>query len=328
MNLSSYFLLGPEPGVQMLGNYNIVLVILSYLVSSFAAYTAVDISGIIKSTKEEEGKIPKGWLLGGAVAMGGGVFTMHFVAMLAFTLPIPVFYNVWLTLLSLVPAILMAGFVLNVMSGEKLGQGKLVISALMMAIGIGTMHYTGMFAMRGDMLMLYSPWIFALSIIVAKILSLLSLTIMSRFLHDQTANALQYKVVSAMVMGAAICAMHYTAMSATYFYPEDMNFGSTVGLNTGLLAGVVALVAMFIISINLILSTMSQRKFVELENEISERILAENELAVKVEDLETFQRVAVGRELDMIKLQKEINIMLEAQGKKPKFDLTDLENED
>ncbi len=278
MNFSSYFLLGPEPGDQMLGTYNMWLVILSYLVSSFAAYTAIDISSIIKSNREKNGKIPRGWLMGGAFAMGSGVFTMHFVAMLAFTLPIPVFYNVWITLLSLLPAVLMAGFVLTVMSVEKMGNGKLVFSALMMAIGIGTMHYTGMFAMRGDMIMLYSPWLFALSIIVAKILSFLSLTIMSHFIHNRTEKVMEYKVASAMVMGAAICGMHYTGMAATNFYPGNMAIGTVLGLDTALLAGVVALVSMSIISINLVLSTISQRKFIELEKEISERKLAEKAL--------------------------------------------------
>src|SRR6478752_9963312 len=128
------------------GTHDSALVTLSVLIAMVASYTALDLAGRIRAAM---GWVSHAWLATAAVAMGGGIWSMHFVAMLAFTMPgMEVQYDLGLTLLSLVLPIIVTGVGFFVVNRADAGLRALGLSGLLMGIGIVGMHYTGMAAMR------------------------------------------------------------------------------------------------------------------------------------------------------------------------------------
>jgi len=136
------------------GTYNPYLVALSVLVACFASYTALDLGGRVGSARGTARRI---WLATAAITLGGGIWSMHFIGMLAFTMPMPMSYDIGLTALSLAVAILatLAGF--YVISRHSTSPLRLTLSGTLMGLGIIAMHYTGMAAMRGNVDLSYDP---------------------------------------------------------------------------------------------------------------------------------------------------------------------------
>jgi NO-binding membrane sensor protein with MHYT domain len=197
------------------GTYNPYLVALSILVACFASYTALDLSGHLGSAR---GFARRAWLVGAALTMGGGIWSMHFVAMLAFIMPIPTSYDIGLTILSLVVAIFVTGIGFYVISRQSASPLRLVVSGIFMGLGIAGMHYTGMAAMRGNFELSYDPLFFALSLVIAIGASIVALWVAFR------TTDLWEKLVAAVVMGLAISGMHYTGMRAAIFYCSRPGF--------------------------------------------------------------------------------------------------------
>jgi NO-binding membrane sensor protein with MHYT domain len=140
---------GPKIGaipMVVTGTYNLYLVALSILVASFASYTALDLGGHVGAAR---GLARQAWLVAAAITMGGGIWSMHFIGMLAFVMPIPMSYDIGLTILSLVVAIVVTGGGFYVISRQGASPLRLVLSGIFMGLGIVAMHYTGMAAMRG-----------------------------------------------------------------------------------------------------------------------------------------------------------------------------------
>src|SRR5437868_12849135 len=129
------------------GTYDPYLVTLSILVAVFASYTALDLGAHVTAAR---GLVRRVWLAAAAITMGGGIWSMHFVAMLAFTMPMPMSYDIGLTTLSLVVAIFVTGGGFYVISRQSASPLHLVLSGIFMGLGIVAMHYTGMAAMRGQ----------------------------------------------------------------------------------------------------------------------------------------------------------------------------------
>jgi NO-binding membrane sensor protein with MHYT domain/two-component sensor histidine kinase len=190
------------------GTHNPYLVALSILVAAFASYTALDLGGHVAAAR---GLARRVWLLTAAVTMGGGIWSMHFVAMLAFTMPIPMSYDIGLTTLSLLVAIFVTGGGFYVISRKGTSPLRLVFSGIFMGLGIVAMHYTGMAAMRGHAEFSYDRLYVALSIVIAIGASTAALWLAFR------TTDLGQKLVAAAVMGLAISGMHYTAMRGTIF---------------------------------------------------------------------------------------------------------------
>src|SRR3982074_230950 len=129
------------------GTHDPYLVALSILVASFASYTALDLSGHVGAAR---GFARRVWLVAAAITMGGGIWSMHFVAMLAFIMPTPMSYDIGLTTLSLVVAMFVTGGGFYVISRQSGSPFRLVLSGgIFMGLGIAAMHYTGMAAMQG-----------------------------------------------------------------------------------------------------------------------------------------------------------------------------------
>jgi PAS domain S-box-containing protein len=190
------------------GTYNPYLVALSILVASFASYTALDLGGHVEAAR---GLARRAWLVAAAIIMGAGIWSMHFIGMLAFVVPIPMSYDIGLTTVSLVVAIVVTGGAFYVISRQGASPLRLVLSGIFMGLGIVAMHYTGMAAMRGHAELGYD-WLFvALSVVIAIGASTAAL-----WLAFQTTDPWQ-KLIAALVMGLAISGMHYTGMRAAIF---------------------------------------------------------------------------------------------------------------
>ena len=190
------------------GTYNPHLVALSILVAAFASYTALDLGGRVAATR---GVAPRVWLVAAAIAMGGGIWSMHFIAMLAFNIPIPMSYDIGLTTLSLVVAIFVTGAGFYFINRQSAPPLSLVFSGIFMGLGIAAMHYIGMAAMREHAEISYDFLFVALSLVIAIGASTAALWLAFR------TTDLGQKLVAAVVMGVAISGMHYSAMRGTTF---------------------------------------------------------------------------------------------------------------
>ncbi|HEY8382462.1 MAG TPA: MHYT domain-containing protein [Microvirga sp.] len=190
------------------GAHDLVLVVLSVFVAAFASYTALDTAGRIKAP---DGRLRKEWLAAAAIVMGGGIWAMHFVGMLAFQLPVQVSFDIGLTLVSLILPVVVTGVGFFVMSRRRAGWATLAASGLLMGLGIAAMHYTGMAAMHMTADLHYSALGVGLSILIA-----IGASIAALWLAFRKASRFE-KVMAASLMGIAIAGMHYTAMHATAF---------------------------------------------------------------------------------------------------------------
>jgi diguanylate cyclase (GGDEF)-like protein/PAS domain S-box-containing protein len=197
------------------GNYSTGLVALSVVLAMFASYAALDLAGRVTS---RSGRARAIWLGSGAIAMGLGIWSMHYVGMLAFSMPMVVLYHVPLVLISLLAAVAASGVALYVVSRPKMGNWSVVAGSLVMGGGIAAMHYIGMAAMRCPAEIIYNRGIVALSIGLAIAISFVALKLAFRVRHEVRAS--WRKLLSALVMGSAIPLMHYTGMWAASFKPS------------------------------------------------------------------------------------------------------------
>jgi PAS domain S-box-containing protein len=226
------------PAKLMNGSYDARLVALSVLIAICAAYASLDLAG---RTTAARGRLRLAWLAGGAIAMGVGIWSMHYIGMLAFTLPVPVFYDWPTVLLSLMAAVFAAAVTLFVVSRRKMGWPRALTGSVIMGGGIATMHYTGMLAMRLPAMCSYDPVLLILSVALAISISLIALWLTFRY-REEAKGSVAGKIGSAVVMGAAIPVMHYTGMAAARFTPSSMTPNSAHAVSTSTLgfAGVSA----------------------------------------------------------------------------------------
>lgn len=205
-------------GPTMSGSHDPLLVLLSIAVACLAGYSVMSVVDRIRATKNP--RMKRMWLASGAMAMGTGIWAMHFTAMTAFSMDMPVSYRLGITLLSVVPAILGSWISLHYLSRSSIGWWRLQLGGFLMAVAIGTMHYVGMEAMVMPSLLRYDPLLFVLSIVVAHVLATIALYIRFMVGRYAWAHGEWAKVASAIVMGNAVAGMHYTAMAAARFFPD------------------------------------------------------------------------------------------------------------
>ena len=222
----------------MIGSYDYRLVALSVLIAVFASFAALDLAG---RTTAASGRVRLAWLAGGAMAMGAGIWSMHYIGMLAFTLPVPVLYDWPTVLLSLIAAVFASAVALFVVSRNTMSWARALAGSAIMGGGIATMHYTGMAAMRLPAMCSYDPRILTLSVALAIVISLIALLLTFRFREDAK-SAASWKIAAAIVMGSAIPVMHYTGMAAARFTPSTVAPDTTHAVTTSTLgiAGVSA----------------------------------------------------------------------------------------
>ncbi|MDF3936999.1 putative bifunctional diguanylate cyclase/phosphodiesterase [Pseudomonas citronellolis] len=240
---------------MLTGSYDFALVLISLFVAVLASYTALDLAGRIAKAQGYGALL---WIGGGAVAMGIGVWSMHFIGMLAFSLPIPLGYDLDLTLLSLALAVLSSGFALSLVGQRHLPAWQLLAGALVMGCGIAGMHYLGMYAMLMQPGIEYDPLLFGLSLLIAGVASGAALWIAFR-LRQNTPYVRLARGGAALLMGLAIVGMHYTGMAAARFPLGSFCGAAPAGLDNDWLALLVILVTLAILAIALLTSILDAR---------------------------------------------------------------------
>lgn len=246
--------------------YNLSLVFLSIIIAIIASFAALDLGIRIHKAK---GFARNLWLFGGAFAMGMGIWSMHFIAMLAFHLSIPVTYNLTLVIISIIPAIISSGLALYMISRPSIRSSQVIIGAFFIGTGIVSMHYTGMEAMVMQATIEYNPLLWGLSAIIAYVVSLVALHLL--FLAQQQSSTPGFKwkkAGSALIMGIAISAMHYTGMSAATF-KHDHHQISLGSFDNTLLAFLIGIGVLIILGL-VFISTFIDKRF-ESQSITSER---------------------------------------------------------
>jgi PAS domain S-box-containing protein len=245
------------PSDHLAGIYDYRLVALSVLISALASFAALDLGGRVTAAR---GAVRSVWLMGGAVAMGIGIWSMHYIGMLAYSLPVPVFYHWPTVLLSLLAATLASAIALFIVSRNQMGPLRIGMGALLMGGGIAAMHYIGMAAMRLPAMCRYSVALVILSLVLAVVISLVALWL-TFHLRAQTNSMSWQKLASALLMGAAIPVMHYTGMAAAAFRYTAVapNLTHSVKISS---IGIVGIGAVAFLTLSLsILTSLIDRRF-------------------------------------------------------------------
>lgn len=238
---------------MLVSQYNQFLVFTSFVVAILAAYTALNMAARVAGSQGAAARI---WLAGGGIAMGIGVWAMHFIGMLAMDLSMSMSYNATLTVLSMVIAIGSSMFALWLVSCEKLRLRRLLPGALVMGAGIVAMHYTGMAALEITPGIIWDKTWVAISVVIALAASLAALWLTFRLRHEAAQVALM-RLGAAITMGIAIAGMHYAGMKAAQFPMSTMAHHH--GINGSWLAVLVSVVALSILGITLLVSMLDAR---------------------------------------------------------------------
>ncbi len=245
------------PSDRLAGIYDYRLVALSVLIAVLASYAALDLGGRVTASR---GSVRSLWLMGGATAMGIGIWSMHYIGMLAYSLPVPIFYHWPTVLLSLLAAILASAVALFVVSRNEMGPVRIGLGGLLMGSGIAAMHYVGMDAMRLPAVCQYSVALVVLSVVLAVVISLVALWL-TFHLRFQVDSMSRQKLASAVVMGAAIPVMHYTGMAAARFrltaVPPDLSHAVRISSIGVVGIGAVTFMTLFLA----ILTSLVDRRF-------------------------------------------------------------------
>ena len=240
---------------MLIGSYSPSLVVISLFVAILASYTALDLAGRLATAR---GRAVYVWMTGGALAMGVGVWSMHFIGMLALRLPFALGFELGITALSLLIAVLSSGFALWLVSQPRLPAWQLAFGALIMGAGISSMHYTGMAAMRMMPGIDYDPTLFGASLLIAVVASGAALWIAFN-LRRSTPYVRLARGGAAVVMGIAIVGMHYTGMAAARFDDNSFCGAALTGLSGKGLDNLVLVTTLAVLIIALLTSLLDAR---------------------------------------------------------------------
>lgn len=218
--LSNWFQLAPIPVTSMDGHYNWGLVALSYAIAVLASYVAMDLISRLRQEQKRRSKYY--WLIGGSLTMGAGIWTVHFIAMLAFSLPMVMEYEFIWTAASFLLATLFTALAISTLKINNKSTPHHVLSGFLVAMAILTMHYMGMKAMEINIQIHYSPSLFILSIIIAMVTTQLAFWLAFKNNYRMAPNKQQFNF-AALMMGVAICLTQYIGIEAAIFTPDFSN---------------------------------------------------------------------------------------------------------
>ncbi|HET9473725.1 MAG TPA: MHYT domain-containing protein [Steroidobacteraceae bacterium] len=232
----------------MQASYNLWLVGLSIVVAMVVSYTALKLAARVAEGSPSAGRM---WLLGGAAAMGMGIWSMHFIGMLAYSVEIPLRYGIIKTLFSLVIAMITSGFALAIAGRPQLSLARLAVGSIVMGAGICAMHYSGMAAIQIVPMITYQPMLVLASIAIAVGASFAALWLAFKLRSGQSTYIALARGGAAVIMGLAISGMHYTAMAASKLAVGAICYGGA-SFDNNWLAGTIGLVALGILGLTLI----------------------------------------------------------------------------
>jgi two-component system, sensor histidine kinase and response regulator len=249
------------PNSALIGTYNYSLVFVSIVTANLAAYAALDLSGRVTASR---GRARVAWLCGGAFAMGIGIWSMHYVGMAAFQLPVPVRYDWPTVLLSMAAAILASAVALFVVSRKVLTTKATITGSVLMGCGIATMHYIGMAAMRVAAMCVYSYKVVALSILLGIVISLVAikLTFAGR---EQTSTWSWQKSRRALLMGLAIPVVHYVGMAGVQFIPRPLRNGDLIHAISISNLGITSIALVTLLILGMVFATASLDRHFSLQ---------------------------------------------------------------
>ncbi len=238
------------------GSYNYGLVILSLIIAMSASYVALELASRTAATR---GRIRAVWLAGGSISMGLGIWSMHYIGMLAFSLPVPVLYDLPTVFVSLLAAILASAVALFVVSRKDTALVTLIAGSLVMGGGIAAMHYIGMAAMRMAATHQYHMPTVTLSVAIAVVVSFAALFI-SLHLRGEKRELSPRKFGGAAIMGLAIASMHYTGMAGASFTPGTLHADAAHAISISALGiTAITLATIMVLAVVALLAIIDQR---------------------------------------------------------------------
>jgi len=225
------------------------LILLSLAVIFFAGFTALTLADRMKVSS---GRIRFGWLLGAAIALGGGIWSMHFVAMLAFELPMPVRYHAGLTVVSILVAILVVAIGLALVASRPNSKVALPFGGVITGLGVSAMHYTGMAAMQMGAVIQWHPALVVLSILIGIAASTAALWL------SLNITGLFAKLFASALMTVAVAGMHYTGMAAAAYFPVHGSLAPAEGMSSDILAVAIAALSFIILFLAMLAAMIDQ----------------------------------------------------------------------
>lgn len=268
--LDSFFITSQDPMTEIRGTYNFMLVGLSVVIAIVASFIALVFASMTKHILIKRHQHLA--VIVGSGMMAGGVWSMHFVGMLAYDVGMHVGYDITLTFVSILPSLIASYITLRMLQKSRLRLWQLILGSVYVGAGIGIMHYTGMAAMEMQVDLQYLPGWFAASIIVAVILAFVALSVryylsqLWQALSDNTVNA-----ISAVIMGFAIAGMHYTGMAAAHFVVDSSSVVTqTPGHDQSQLSYIVAFTALLIAVLSAAMASKLRYRQLLLEKSTNE----------------------------------------------------------
>lgn len=242
----------------MLFTYDPILVIISVLVSIVGAYTCFDL--VIQIPKNEY-SVSRKLLVGAAFAIGGSIWAMHFVAMLAVKLPVEIRYDVLTTMISGLVSVFMTAVALLIVSAGSYSLTRIIVAGVIMGAGISSMHYVGMSAIRGNCGLSYSVFWVSISVLIGMVASSASLWAAMKL------HGVWRRLVAALVMGLSISGVHYTGMLGTSFLAVDRALEFTLPILSPFSLGLVTALATFVILGGALMTLVPASRFSDPEFE-------------------------------------------------------------
>jgi diguanylate cyclase (GGDEF)-like protein len=227
-----------------------ILIGISYLVAFIASFVALDSAGKIELASQS---VSLFWRLAGGITLGMGIWSMHFIGMLAMRMPMMMSYHLWLTAASLLIALVATTLAINIaVSGSSLSLPRLLLATLILSAGVVSMHYVGMSALMSHSTILWNKTVILLSVLISIVASGVGLWLAFHLRHNHK-GAVVNRIVAALVMGASVCAMHYTGMAAASFQPahhvmpggvSEMGLSVWVSATTLILLGIMLVISL------------------------------------------------------------------------------------
>jgi PAS domain S-box-containing protein len=270
----------------MRSSYSIQLVVLSYIVAMLASHVTLSLAQRLRpidSTRAGHRPLYWPWILGGGFSMGTGIWSMHFIGMLAFHLPIQVAYDLPLTTTSWLIAVVVSGFALHRFHRNDATMSGIAVPGVFIGLGISAMHYTGMAAMRMFPSIDYGPLLFTTSVLIAIGASIAALWIAFSLPYGREGKP-WHKIAAASVMGAAIAGMHYTGMAAAHFAPNAVCISSGPRLDATWLAITISTFTFLILGSTLLLSVIDAQLQSTIARSAEALRIANEELEQRVLD--------------------------------------------
>ncbi len=223
---------------QIATHVDVRLICLSVAIAVVASYAALDLA---QRSRHSVGWRKRLWVGGAGVTMGLGIWSMHFVGMLALRMQMPVSYNLLLVALSLVAAVLGAGVSLAVVARGDVSRRGVLSAAAFMGFAVAAMHYLGMASMEMDAMIHWNIMLVAASLVIGFVASLFALWLIVRITASSEGYSFGRRLLASLLLGVGVAGLHYTAMAASRFTPSSGGVAPHYGLGTGSLVVMLAI---------------------------------------------------------------------------------------